>query len=223
MGEQEQGGKKPNWLLIKEACLDLVKSGKNFFSRREIINVAKQKDPSRSDMSLDFEIDLVTVNSNSKDKYRDPDKLFLFRIDRGSYTLYDPEIHGPIEKYIELARASPARKQVIAQVVKDLEDRGFEVSENKPSKPLQPDLTAWKDEKKIGVWIIDPSADRPTQLKNLYLSIGSSLVDQSFDGYFIIIPQDLANKISDRVKSVLESFNTRIIVLREEKKYTLLI
>ncbi|WP_434731012.1 hypothetical protein WLZ34_05215 [Thermogladius sp. KZ2Tp1] len=220
---QELGQKKPNWMLIKEASLELVKSGKNFFTRRDIIGIAKQKDPSRSDMSLDFEIDLVTVNSNSKDKYKDPEKLFLFRVDRGTYTLYDPEIHGPIEKYIELAKFSPARKQVIAQVIKDLEERGFEVSENKTSKPLLPDLTAWKDEKKIGVWIIDPSADRATQLKNLYLAIGSSMVDQSYDGYFIVMPQDLADKLSDRIKGVLESFNTKIIILKEEKKYTLLI
>ncbi|MGC9122423.1 MAG: hypothetical protein ACP5HP_05720, partial [Thermogladius sp.] len=104
-----------------------------------------------------------------------------------------------------------------------LEERGFEVSENKTSKPLLPDLTAWKDEKKIGVWVIDPSADRATQLKNLYLAIGSSMVDQSYDGYFIVMPQDLADKLSDRVKGVLESFNTKIIILKEEKKYTLLI
>ncbi|WP_440059759.1 DUF7669 domain-containing protein [Thermogladius sp. 4427co] len=225
MGEnaESQGQKKPNWLLIKEACLELVKSGKTVFSRREIINIAKQKDPSRSDMSLDFEIDLVTVNSNSKDRYKDPDKLFLFRVERGTYTLYDPEIHGPIERYIELAKFSPARKQVISQIIKDLEEKGFEVSENKPAKPISPDLTAWKDEKRIGVWVIDPSVDRATQLKNLYLAVGSSLLDQSFEGYFIVLPQDLADKISDRVREVLNSFNTKIIVLKEEKKYTLLI
>ncbi|MEM4224751.1 MAG: hypothetical protein QXX93_02200, partial [Desulfurococcaceae archaeon] len=60
MSDSGEIGRKPNWVLLKEAAESLYRSGKIYFTRKELIEEAKKKDPSRSDMSLDFEIDLVT-------------------------------------------------------------------------------------------------------------------------------------------------------------------
>ena len=60
--------REPTWLVLKKAALELVKRGKTSFTRKELIEYARNHiDPTRSLTSLDFEIDLVTVNGNSKD------------------------------------------------------------------------------------------------------------------------------------------------------------
>lgn len=214
--------KKPNWMILKEAAERLYMEGRTSFTRKELTSYAKKIDPSRPETSLDFEIDLVTVNSNSKDRYRDPEKLFLFRISRGRYTLYDPEVHGPLEKYLEPHRYFPTRKRVLRQIMEELKMKGYDVWENKQQrKPLAPDLIAEIDGKRIGIWVIDPGVDKSTQLKTLAYAIGSSLLDTSFNQHIIALPQHLINKIPKPLKEFLNSHNVKLAYLREEKRYTI--
>ncbi|MCC5990621.1 MAG: hypothetical protein LM558_03845, partial [Thermosphaera sp.] len=145
MESTESFNKKPNWALLKEVAEELYRMGKITFTRKELASKAHEKDPTRSEMSLDFEIDLVTVNSSSKDKYKDPDKLFLFRLDRGRYTLYNPEEHGELDKFTGIQRVSATRKQVLNEVLEELERLGYEATENKYAKALQPDIIATRD------------------------------------------------------------------------------
>ncbi len=215
--------KKPNWMILKEAAEELVRMGKTSFTRKELTKYAKKLDPSRPETSLDFEIDLVTVNSNSKDRYRDPDKLFLFRIARGRYTLYDPETHGPLEKYLEQHRFIPTRKYVLSQVIEDLQTKGFEAHENRyHRKPLAPDIIAKMNGKKIGVWVIDPSIDPSTQMKALAYAIGSSLLNTEYDEHIITVPSNLANKIKQSMlNKVIDKLNIKIAILKEKKQYVI--
>lgn len=216
--------KKPNWMILKEAAEQLVKMGKKTFTRKELTKFAKSLDPTRPETSLDFEIDLVTVNSNSKDRYRDPDKLFLFRIGRGRYTLYDPEIHGPLEKYLEEHRFIPTRKYVLSQIIQELRDLGYEAYENQyHRKPLAPDIIAKKDSKRIGVWVIDPAIDQSTQLKALAYALGSALLNKKVDKHIITIPPNLVSKIPSELKEVLENLGVRIALLKEKKRYTIVL
>ncbi|ADI31723.1 DUF7669 domain-containing protein [Staphylothermus hellenicus] len=216
--------KKPNWMILKEAAEQLVKSGKKRFSRKELTKFAKTLDPTRPETSLDFEIDLVTVNSNSKDRYRDPDKLFLFRIARGRYTLYDPEIHGPLEKYLEEYRFIPTRKHLLAQIIEELKKIGYEAYENQyHRKPLAPDIIAKENNERIGVWVIDPAIDKPTQLKALAYALGSAILNKKFNSHIITMPIDLVSSIPPELKELLEKLKVKIVLLKEEKKYALIL
>jgi hypothetical protein len=213
--------KKPNWMLVKEAAMKLYSSGKRSFTRKELVRLARQLDPSRPATSLDFEVDLVTVNSNSKDRYRSPEKLFLFRMGRGRYTLYDPEIHGPIEKYIDYQWYSPTRREVLESLLEQLKSRGLEAHEVKHlHKPLSPDIIAYDGERRLGVWIIDPGMDSATQLKALAYAIGSALLNV-FDESIIAAPGDLIGKIPEDLKRLLEERRIRLHVLQEEKRYVI--
>ncbi|MEM1628057.1 MAG: hypothetical protein QXP02_01995 [Desulfurococcaceae archaeon] len=212
---------KPNWLLLKDAAEALYRSGRIFFSRKELVNEAKKRDPARSDMSLDFEIDLVTVNSNSKDKYKDPDKLFLYRVDRGKYTLYNPEEHGDLDKYIGMERYPLAGKQLIEKVLEILEEMGYDAVPNRSMKVLQPDIIAEKEESKIGIWVIDPNMSISTQYKTLAYAIGSCMLNRSFNEYIVIVPVDLYKRITQEVLEVLRTFNIKFATLREERRYSL--
>ncbi len=211
--------KKPNWMILKEAAKQLVESGKKTFTRKELTRYAQSLDPSRPVTSLDFEIDLVTVNSNSKDKYRSPEKLFLFRIGRGRYTLYDPEVHGPLEKYLEYRLDFPTRRQILESIMEQLRREGYEVKEVKHlHKPLLPDLVAVKDGLRIGVWIVDPSADKNTQLKILAYAIGSALLN-NYDRTIITLPRELLTRIPYRIREELMKHNIKLTMLKEEKRY----
>lgn len=217
-------GREPTWLVLKKAALELVKRGKTSFTRKELIEYARKHiDPSRSLTSLDFEIDLVTVNGNSKDRYRDPEKLFLFRVGRGRYTLYDPEIHGSIEKYLEQRTLTTGRKRIILGVAEGLRERGYSVEEvKKPTKPLSPDLIAYSDEEKIGVWIVEPVGDTRTQLKTFASSIGSALIERhKYNWVMVVAPPDILAMIPSEVKKLLEEKGIRLVVLAEERKYTI--
>lgn len=217
----EEMGKKPNWLLLKEAAEELYRSGKIYFTRRDLTENVMRKDPSRSPMSIDFEIDLVCVNSGSKDKYRDPDKLFLYRVDRGRYTLYNPEEHGELDKYIEVQRVTFLRKQIIDEVLKMLEEMGYDASINKYPKALQPDIVAEKEDERIGVWIVDPGAPLSTQYKGLGYAIGASLLNREYNQYIIVIPTDLIKRIPQGLMETLKGYNIRLATIREERKYSL--
>ncbi len=218
---QETIYKKANWEVLKEAAVKLVEMGKRTFTRKELTRFAKKLDPSRPLTSLDFEIDLVTVNSNSKDRYRNPEKLFLFRVGRGRYTLYDPEIHGPIEKYLDQKTYSPTRREVIESLKEQLSREGFEVKEVKHlHKPLTPDLVAQVNGRVIGVWIIDPGSDRATQLKSLAYALGSALMSQYREAV-IAVPAELIDKIPGKLRGFLEENNIRLRILREEKRYVI--
>jgi hypothetical protein len=214
--------KKPNWMILREAAERLVKMGKSTFTRKELVKHAKTLDPSRPETSLDFEIDLVTINSNSKDRYRDPDKLFLFRVGRGKYTLYNPEIHGPLEKYLEEHRFIPTRKYVLSQVIEELKNRGYEAYENQQHrKPLAPDIIAKINDERIGVWVIDPGVDQSTQLKVLAYAIGSALLNKKFDKHIITLPQNLISRIPRNVYEFLRSNDVEIAILKEKKRYVI--
>lgn len=214
--------KMPNWVLLREAAHHLVKNGKTVFTRKELTRVARQIDNTRSEASLDFEIDLVTVNSNSKDRYRDPDKLFLYRLDRGKYTLYNPEIHGSIDEYIYI-KTLHVRKDFLTQIVSELENHGYKVVEIVQSpKPWNPNIIALENDSRIGVWIVDPSQDPNTQLRTLAYVIGSSLLNRDLDKHIIILPQLIANKIPNNVKEELIKLNIKLVALKEEKKYSIL-
>ncbi len=218
----EELGKKPNWLLLKEAAESLYRSGKIYFTRKELINEVKKRDPSRSDESLELEIDLVTVNSNSKDKYRDPEKLFLYRIERGKYTLYNPEEHGELEKYIGTQKLIATRKKLVEEVIKALEGLGFDVSPTRSSKPLEPDLIAEKgdEEQVIGVWIIDPSAPLSTQYRYLAYIIGSTLLNRNYSTYIVMVPGELYKRIPQEIIELLSKYNVKIAIIKEERRYT---
>ncbi len=218
----EEVERKPNWVLLKEAAESLYRSGKTYFTRKELIEEAKKRDPSRSDMSLDFEIDLVTVNSSSKEKYRDPDKLFLYRIERGKYTLYNPEEHGELEKYIGSQRLLPARKRLVEEVISRLEALGYDVSINKTAKPLEPDVVAEKGEEvRVGVWIIDPSAPLSTQYRYLAYIIGSCLLNKNYSEHLILIPGELYKRTPQEVVDVLAKFGVKVATIKEERRYTI--
>jgi len=220
LSSQEQNqDRKPNWLILKEAAEELYRSGKTVFTRKELTRYARKLDPSRSEASLDFEIDLVTVNSNSKDRYRDPEKLFLYRIDRGRYTLYNPEVHGPIDEYVY--RASPIRRDFIDEVVKELESHGYRVEVKQPGKALAPDIIARINGEKVSVWLIDPMQDPLNQMKNLAYVIGSIMLSRGSGKHVIILSSSLLAKIPSSVKDLLKSMNVHLAVLKEEKKYTL--
>ncbi|ADV64615.1 DUF7669 domain-containing protein [Desulfurococcus mucosus] len=213
--------KKPNWLLLKEAAEELYRSGKVYFTRKELVSKAREKDPSRSEMSMDFEIDLVTVNGSSKDRYRDPEKLFLYRVDRGRYTLYNPEEHGELEKYIGVQRVSPARKHLIEEVVKELEKAGYDASENRFAKPLQPDIIAEREDERLGVWIIDPGTPLSDQYKMLAYAIGSCLLNKEFNDYVVVVPGELLKRVTKDLIDVLNQFRVRFATVKEERRYTL--
>ena len=211
--------RKPNWLILKEAAQELVKMGKTVFTRKELTMYARKLDPTRSEASLDFEIDLVTVNSNSKDKYRDPDKLFLYRIDRGRYTLYNPEIHGSIYSYI-YQRAPPIRREFINEIVRELESKGYQIEVKQSNKPLTPNIVARIDNEKIGVWLIDPMQDPLTQLRMLAYIIGSTILNKSFNKHLVILPQPLISRIPLSVRDMLNKIGVKLAVLKEEKRYS---
>lgn len=222
MSSEEEVGRKPNWVLLKEAAETLYRSGKVYFTRKELIEEAKRRDPTRSDMSLDFEIDLVTVNSSSKEKYRDPDKLFLYRVERGKYTLYNPEEHGELEKYVEAHRVLPARKRLLEEVMLALEGLGYDVSINRTTRPMEPDIVAERGEDvRVGVWLIDPSAPLSTQYRYLAYIIGSCMLNKNYTEHMVLIPGELYKRIPQEVVNVLLKFNTRVAILREERKYSI--
>nr|WP_237697110.1 hypothetical protein [Desulfurococcus amylolyticus] len=213
--------KKPNWLLLKESAEELYRAGKIYFTRKELVDKAREKDPSRSEMSLDFEIDLVTVNSSSKDRYKDPEKLFLYRVDRGRYTLYSPEEHGELEKYIGIKKVSPARKHLIEEVVSELEKMGYDASENRYAKPLQPDIVAEKGDEVVGVWVIDPGTPLSDQYKMLAYAIGSSLLNREYSEYIVVVPGELLKRVTKDLIDTLDRFKIRFATVREERRYTL--
>lgn len=212
--------RKPNWLILKEAAQQLVKMGKTVFTRKELTVYARKLDPARSEASLDFEIDLVTVNSNSKDKYRDPDKLFLYRIDRGRYTLYNPEIHGSIDNYI-YQRMPPIRRDFINEVVRELESKGYKIEVKQSSKPLTPNIIARYDNEKIGIWLVDPMQDPLSQLKTLAYIVGSAILNKSFAQHIIVLPQPLISRIPLSTREILSKMRIKLAVLKEEKRYTI--
>ncbi len=215
--------REPTWLVLKKAAQQLVRQGKLSFTRKELITYAKKHiDPERSESSLDFEVDLVTVNGNSKDRYRDPEKLFLFRIGRGRYTLYDPELHGPIEQYLEGSEKLPSRRQVIEQVMQALREKGYSVEEKRYQRhPLAPDIVAYEDGEKIGVWVVDPSGDKYTQLKRLSYSLGAALIERAkYRWIMIAAPPDIAARIPQAIRECLESSGVRIVYIKEERRYT---
>lgn len=213
--------RKPNWVILREAAHYLVKNGKTVFTRKELTRIARQIDNTRSEASLDFEIDLVTVNSNSKDRYRDPDKLFLYRLDRGRYTLYNPEIHGSIDEYI-YTKTLHVRKEFLTQIISELENRGYKIIESTQStKPWNPNIVALENNTRIGVWIVDPSQDPSTQMRTLAYTIGSSILNRNLDKHIIILPQIVMNKIPTSVREELNRYGIKLVVLKEEKKYSI--
>ena len=211
--------RKPNWLILKEAAQELVKMGKTVFTRKELTMYARKLDPTRSEASLDFEIDLVTVNSNSKDKYRDPDKLFLYRIDRGRYTLYNPEIHGTIDSYI-YQKTPPIRREFINEIARELEARGYRIEVKQSNKPLTPNIVARVDNEKIGVWLVDPMQDPLTQLRTLAYIVGATILNRAFNKHIVILPQPLLSRIPLSVREVLNRMGVKLAVLKEEKRYS---
>jgi hypothetical protein len=60
----EEVGKKPNWLLIREAAEALYRSGKVYFTRKDLIEEVKKKDPSRSNESLEYDIELSVESTH---------------------------------------------------------------------------------------------------------------------------------------------------------------
>lgn len=221
--QSNSGYRKPNWLVLKEAAQELMKMEKSVFTRKELTNQARRIDPSRSEASLDFEIDLVTINSNSKDRYKDPDKLFLYRIDRGRYTLYNPEIHGSLDDYI-LHRIPVISRDFISQVIEKLSREGYVARENKASnKPWAPMIIAEKDYSRIGVWVIDPNIDKLNQYKILAYIVGSSILNKSYEKHLVIAPQNLMNKIPSETREALAKHNIILIPVKEERIYNILI
>ncbi len=219
----EYSEREPTWLVLKKAAEQLVKQGKIAFTRRELITYAnKYIDPSRPESSLDFEVDLVTVNGSSKDKYRDPEKLFLFRIGRGKYTLYNPELHGPIEKYLGVTTGIPSRKYVLKNIADSLRERGYSVQEvNQPGRTTAPDLVASDDREKVGVWIVDPAGDQRTQLRTLAYSIGSALIERpKYNWILVIAPPDILAHVPSETRELLEKYGIRLALIQEERRYT---
>ncbi len=223
MSLSEELGKKPNWQLLKEAAEALYRSGKTNFTRKELVAEVLKRDPSRSEMSLDFEIDLVTVNSGSRERYRDPEKLFLYRVERGKYTLYNPEEHGDLEKYIGAQRLlTISRKQLVEEVLGVLENLGYDVTINKTTKPLEPDIIAEKSEEEIsGIWVIDPAAPLSTQYRQLAYSLGSSLLNKNYKDHIILVPGELYKRIPQELVETLKNMNIKFATIKEERKYTI--
>jgi hypothetical protein len=219
----EELGKKPNWQLLKEAAESLYRSGKTNFTRKELVSEVLKRDPSRSEMSLDFEIDLVTVNSGSRERYRDPEKLFLYRVERGKYTLYNPEEHGDLEKYIGSQRLlTISRKQLVEEVLEVLENLGYDVTINKTTKPLEPDIIAEKSEEEVsGIWVIDPAAPLSTQYRQLAYSLGSSLLNKNYKDHIILVPGELYKRIPQEIIETLKNMNIKFATIKEERKYTI--
>lgn len=216
--------KEPTWLVLKKAAAELTRKGLKTFTRRELITYAKKYiDPNRPASILDFEVDLVTVNGSSKDKYRDPEKLFLFRIGRGKYTVYDPELHGPIDKYIEMTTKHPARRVVVKSIVDELRARGYQVDEIKGiSRATAPDLVAKRGNEKIGVWIIDPIGDQRAQMRTLAYSLGSAIVEsKNYSWVLVLVPPPLLTHLQPNIRSVLETIRVKVAVIREERRYTI--
>jgi hypothetical protein len=215
--------KKPNWLLLKEAAEALYRSGKTTFTRKELVAEVLKRDPSRSEMSLDFEIDLVTVNSGSKERYRDPEKLFLYRVERGRYTLYNPEEHGDLEKYIGSQRVlTISRKELLEEVMGIFEEQGYDVTVNKTTKPLEPDIIAEKAEEEVcGIWVIDPALPLSAQYRQLAYAIGSSLLNKNYKEHVILVPGELYKRIPQEIVESLRNLNVKFAIIREERKYTI--
>jgi len=199
--------------------MELYESGKTVFTRKELAMYAKKKDQSRSEASLDFEIDLVTVNSNSKEKYRDPEKLFLYRIDRGRYTLYNPELHGPIDEHVYGTLS--VRRDFVNEIARELENRGYKIEARHPGKLLAPDIIAKLGNEKVSIWIIDPVQEPANQLKNLAYIIGSILLSRGYSKHIVIVPQKLLSRIPATTRDLFGSLNIRFMVLREERKYSI--
>lgn len=223
MSTEEDIEKKPNWLLLKEAAETLYRSGKTTFTRQDLIAEVLKRDPSRSEMSLDFEIDLVTVNSGSRERYRDPEKLFLYRIERGKYTLYNPEEHGELEKYIGSQRVlTVSRKELIEEVLQVLEKQGYDVAINKTTKPIEPDIIAEKSEEEVsGIWVIDPALPLSAQYRQLAYAIGSSLLNKNYKEHIILIPGELYKRVPQEIVEALKSNSVRLAIIREERKYSI--
>jgi hypothetical protein len=215
--------KKPNWLLLKEAAEALYRSGKTTFTRKELVAEVLKRDPSRSEMSLDFEIDLVTVNSGSKERYRDPEKLFLYRVERGRYTLYNPEEHGDLEKYIGSQRVlTISRKELLEEVTGIFEEQGYDVTVNKTTRPLEPDIIAEKAEEEVcGIWVIDPALPLSAQYRQLAYAIGSSLLNKNYKEHVILVPGELYKRIPQEIVESLRNLNVKFAIIREERKYTI--
>ncbi len=223
MSTEEDIEKKPNWLLLKEAAETLYRSGKTTFTRQDLIAEVLKRDPSRSEMSLDFEIDLVTVNSGSRERYRDPEKLFLYRIERGKYTLYNPEEHGELEKYIGSQRLlTVSRKELIEEVLQVLEKQGYDAAINKTTKPIEPDIIAEKSEEEVsGIWVIDPALPLSAQYRQLAYAIGSSLLNKNYKEHIILIPGELYKRVPQEIVETLKSNSVRLAIIREERKYSI--
>jgi hypothetical protein len=223
LSTEEDIEKKPNWLLLKEAAETLYRSGKTTFTRQDLIAEVLKRDPSRSEMSLDFEIDLVTVNSGSRERYRDPEKLFLYRIERGKYTLYNPEEHGELEKYIGSQRVlTVSRKELIEEVLQVLEKQGYDVAINKTTKPIEPDIIAEKSEEEVsGIWVIDPALPLSAQYRQLAYAIGSSLLNKNYKEHIILIPGELYKRVPQEIVEALKSNSVRLAIIREERKYSI--
>ncbi|MCC6011098.1 MAG: hypothetical protein LM556_01700 [Desulfurococcaceae archaeon] len=223
MSSGEDIEKKPNWLLLKEAAETLYRSGKTTFTRQDLVAEVLKRDSSRSEMSLDFEIDLVTVNSGSRERYRDPEKLFLYRIERGKYTLYNPEEHGELEKYIGPQRfLTISRKELIEEVLEVLEKQGYDVAINKTTKPIEPDIIAEKSEEEVsGIWVVDPASPLSAQYRQLAYAIGSSLLNKNYKEHIILIPGELYKRIPQEIVETLKSNNVRLAIIREERRYTI--
>ncbi|MCC6041208.1 MAG: hypothetical protein LM557_03425 [Desulfurococcaceae archaeon] len=223
MSTEEDIEKKPNWLLLKEAAETLYRSGKTTFTRQDLTAEVLKRDPSRSEMSLDFEIDLVTVNSGSRERYRDPEKLFLYRIERGKYTLYNPEEHGELEKYIGSQRLlTVSRKELIEEVLQVLEKQGYDVAINKTTKPIEPDIIAEKSEEEVsGIWVIDPALPLSAQYRQLAYAIGSSLLNKNYKEHIILVPGELYKRVPQEIVETLKSNSVRLAIIREERKYSI--
>jgi hypothetical protein len=223
LSTEEDIEKKPNWLLLKEAAETLYRSGKTTFTRQDLTAEVLKRDPSRSEMSLDFEIDLVTVNSGSRERYRDPEKLFLYRIERGKYTLYNPEEHGELEKYIGSQRLlTVSRKELIEEVLQVLEKQGYDVAINKTTKPIEPDIIAEKSEEEVsGIWVIDPALPLSAQYRQLAYAIGSSLLNKNYKEHIILIPGELYKRVPQEIVETLKSNSVRLAIIREERKYSI--
>ncbi len=223
MSIDENLEKKPNWLLLKEAAEALYRSGKTTFTRKELVAEVLKRDPSRSEMSLDFEIDLVTVNSGSRERYRDPEKLFLYRVERGTYTLYNPEEHGDLEKYIGPQRVlTISRKELVEEIMEILEMQGYDVTVNKTTKPLEPDIIAEKSEEELsGIWIIDPALPLSAQYRQLAYAIGSALLNKNYKEHIVLVPGELYKRVPQEITEALKNLNVKFAIIREERKYTI--
>jgi len=206
--------REPTWLVLKKAAIELTRKGLKTFTRRELITYAKKYvDPDRPTSILDFEVDLVTVNGSSKE----------FRIGRGKYTVYNPEFHGPIDKYLEIMTKYPARRIVVKSIADELRARGYQVNEVKGvTRATAPDLIAKRDSERVGVWIIDPIGDQRAQMRTLAYSLGSAIVEsKNYSWTLVLIPPSLLTQLPSNIRSVLEKIRVKVAVIREERRYTI--